>query len=165
LKNIVFFTLTFVFIACHNDEDSRHVLQAQIDSLEKQLADAYKPGLGEFMNSIQTHHSKLWFAGQNQNWKLADFEINEMKESLSGIRRYCNDRYETKEIRMIDPSIDSISDAIQRKNSAQFKSSYILLTSDCNHCHQTTQHEFNIIKIPENSPFYNQDFKVNKSKS
>ena len=35
------------------------------------------PGFEEFMSNIQAHHAKLWFAGQNHNWKLADFEIHE----------------------------------------------------------------------------------------
>ena len=32
------------------------------------------------MGGIQTHHAKLWFAGLNNNWKLAEYEIDEIKE-------------------------------------------------------------------------------------
>jgi hypothetical protein len=113
------------------------------------------------MSEIQVHHAKLWFAAQNQNWPLANFEMNEIKEALSGIKKYCTDRPETKDIVMIDAPMDSISHAIEQKNNLQFKNSYILLTNKCNSCHQTTNHEFNVITIPKNVPFSNQDFKAN----
>lgn len=62
--------------ACNQQTDNTQVLQNRIDSLEQKLANTYKPGFGEFMSGIQAHHSKLWFAGQNENWKLADFEVH-----------------------------------------------------------------------------------------
>ncbi len=55
--------------------------QSQIDSLRQKL-EQIKPGLGEIMAVIQTHHAKLWFAGINENWKLADFEVKEIKEMV-----------------------------------------------------------------------------------
>ncbi len=44
----------------------------------------YVPGLGDLMNaSLQTHHSKLWFAGHADNWALAAYEVKEMRETTS----------------------------------------------------------------------------------
>jgi len=155
--------VSFIFLLALVDCSQPKGNQAEtsrIDSLEKRLAEVYKPGLGEFMSEIQVHHAKLWFAGQNQNWKLADFEVNEIKEALSGIKTYCSDRAETKEIGMMDQPMDSMNNAIQRKDFLNFKRSYILLTTTCNNCHRATSHEFNVIKIPNAPPFSNQDFKV-----
>ena len=45
----------------------------------KDMKEKYRPGLGEIMSGIQTHHAKLWFAGINENWKLADYEVKELK--------------------------------------------------------------------------------------
>jgi hypothetical protein len=137
-------------------------MQATIDSLQKQLAETYKPGFGEFMSGIQTHHAKLWFAGQNQNWLLADFEVHEIKESLDAIQKYCSERPEMKAIGMINPSIDSVNNAIQQKNFQLFKSSFILLTNTCNNCHKATDHGFNVVTVPTNLPVVNQDFKLRK---
>ncbi|MEP7317946.1 MAG: hypothetical protein ABI921_04380 [Panacibacter sp.] len=160
MKYITFVLLTIGLFACNNQIDNNKFMQTQIDSLQNKLNSTYKPGFGEFMSSIQIHHNKLWFAGQNQNWKLADFEINEIKESLADIKEYCGDRPETKSIGMIDLAMDSMSIAIQQKSAVQFKSSYSLLTNTCNSCHQAISHEFNVIKIPDNPPFSNQEFKV-----
>jgi len=154
-----FILLTALF-ACNQPAGNNQLLQNRIDSLEKKLAGTYKPGFGEFMSGIQVHHAKLWFAGQNQNWPLAGFEVNEIKELLDGIKKYCANRPETVSIGMIDPPMDSISHAIQLKDPVRFKNTYILLTNTCNNCHKATMHEFNSIKIPDSPPFSNQDFKL-----
>ncbi|MDE3235388.1 MAG: hypothetical protein KGO81_05480 [Bacteroidota bacterium] len=120
----------------------------------------YAPGFGEFMSSIQVHHEKLWFAGINNNWQLADFEINEIKEALRGIEDYCTDRPERKSLTMIYPAIDSISSAIQQKNLGSFKSNFTILTQTCNTCHKATDHGFNVIQIPTTPPFSNQSFNL-----
>jgi hypothetical protein len=63
---------------------------------------------------------------------------------------------------MITPAIDSVDMAVQQKNSSLFKSSFILITNTCNHCHRTVNHGFNVVKIPETPPFSNQEFKTSK---
>lgn len=150
--------------ACNQQTDNTQNLQTQIDSLQSKLDNSYKPGFGEFMSSIQIHHNKLWFAGQNQNWKLADFEINEIKESLDDIKKYCTDRTETNSIGMIEQPLQNVSNAVQQRNSTAFKNSYTILTATCNSCHQATQHEFNVITIPNTPPFSNQSFKLKNEK-
>lgn len=87
MRPILLIILTLGLFACNTQTDNAKVLQHRIDRLERQLADTYKPGFGEFMSSIQAHHSKLWFAGQNENWKLADFEVHEIMESIADIQK------------------------------------------------------------------------------
>ena len=86
----------------------------------------YAPGLGEIMGGIQTHHAKLWFAGINDNWKLAQYEIDEIKERFEQARDIEADRPEVKMIPMMYPAIDSINEAIKQKNLASFKSGFQL---------------------------------------
>jgi hypothetical protein len=132
-------------------------LENRIDSLEK---NSYKPGFGEFMTNIQIHHAKLWFAGINENWNLADFEIGEIKESLEAITKYETDRKESRLISMIYPVVDSINNSIQSKNLALFKKNYLVLTNTCNNCHKSVNFNFNVVKVPDNPPFTNQKFKA-----
>ena len=164
MKQTAIVLLTLGSFACNEHADNTQVLQSRIDSLETKLADTYKPGFGEFMTGIQAHHSKLWFAGQNENWKLADFEVHEIIEAIEDIQKYQTKRNESKLIGMINAPLDSVTHAIDQKNSAMFKNSYILLTNTCNNCHRETEFEFNIVKIPSNQPFSNQEFKVNEIK-
>jgi len=143
---------------CGSVSQDNAVLQARVDSLQKKLDEAYKPGLGEFMSGIQVHHAKLWYAGTSGNWKLADFEVGEIKEALDDIPKYCADRPEVSSLPMIRPPLDSIGAAVGAGNEAAFRSAFILLTNTCNNCHRAAKHEFNVIKIPDTPPFTNQVF-------
>lgn len=161
MKQTFLILLTLALVSCHAPVDSAAVLQNRIDSLESKLADIYTPGFGDFMSTVQVHHAKLWFAGQEANWELAEFEIHEIKETLDAIQKYQTARGESQKVAMLYPALDSIDIAIQQKNSSLFKSSYALLTNTCNNCHRATDFAFNVVKIPETPPFSNQDFKIN----
>lgn len=149
-------------ISCTSCKSNNHeTVSAGInsDSLH-QLFQKYAPGLGEIMGGIQTHHAKLWYAGINDNWKLAQYESDELKERFVQATQVETERPEVKMIPMMYPAIDSINDAIGRKNLDQFKSGFKLFTASCNSCHRANNFEFNIITIPTAPPVSNQDFKV-----
>ncbi len=162
MKPIIFLSVITIILlgSCGQQNSDTKKMQQQIDSLQHKLENTFRPGLGEFMSGIQVHHAKLWFAGQAQNWKLAEFEVNEISEALAGIKQYNTGRPEVKSITLIEPAIDSISNAIKQESQVLFNSSYVLLTNTCNNCHRATKHEFNVVKIPDAPPFSNQDFKV-----
>ncbi len=159
MKYTIGVILLSVLSACSRQDNQTQQLQAQIDSLQQKLDNSYRPGFGELMSSVQVHHNKLWFAGINGNWKLADFEINEINESLNDIKAYCTDRPETRSVGMIDESLQLVSNAIRQTNSGAFRDSYTMLTNACNKCHQATQHGFNLVTVPTTPPFSNQSFK------
>jgi hypothetical protein len=159
MRNYVF--LLFLALgACSQQTATIQNMQNQIDSLQTHIGQTYRPGFGDFMLGVQIHHNKLWYAGINQNWPLAQFEIDEIKEAIGDIKAYNADRPEVVSLPMIDPALDSISNSVKNKDLASFKSSFTLLTNTCNNCHHATKHEFNVIKIPDNPPFTNQEFKV-----
>jgi hypothetical protein len=157
ILSLLFFTL--IIVSCSQQGDDTKQLQARIDSLQQKLNNTYRPGLGEFMLGIQEHHAKLWFAGINKNWALADFEVHEIGEAVDDIRQYCMDRPEIKSIGTIDPGITAINNAIKQKDADQFKKGFVELTSNCNTCHKNNQHGFNVIIIPNGFPVENQNFK------
>jgi len=159
----IFFLAMFVLllVACHHHRNQKGGLKNQIDSLSKRVDSVYTPGLGEFMTSIQLHHAKLWFAGKNENWELANFEMGEIREELDNIQRYNQDRPETKSLSMINTPMDSLQNSIKGKNLPDFKKHFLFLTNTCNNCHQITKHGFNVIRIPDIPPVTNQVFEKN----
>ena len=164
MKKTILILLTIGLFACNQQTDNIQVLQNRIDSLESKINNAYKPGFGDLMGTIQVHHNKLWFAGQSQNWKLADFEIHEIMEAIEDIKVYQKDRKETESIDVLQPGFKIINNAIEQKDPVLFKEGYTLLTNSCNSCHQETDYGFNIVKIPDNPPFSNQQFELQKEK-
>ena len=154
-----FIPFTAIFITCACSSSSESNLQSRIDSLEKKLATTYKPGFGEFMSSIQVHHAKLWFAGKEQNWELAKFELDEIIETKDAIEQFQMNREESKKIDMLKPALTAVYQAILRSDTAIFRSSYLTLTAACNDCHKAVGFGFNIVKVPDSPPFSNQAFK------
>jgi hypothetical protein len=163
MRNAYSILFCILIASCSEQKtNTTQLLQNRIDSLQIKLADSYKPGFGDFMIGIQIHHSKLWFAGKNRNWELADFEAKEILETVDDLAKYQKERKEMMMMGMLTRAIDSVRVAIGQKNTIKFNSSFSYLTKTCNVCHSASKFEFNVIKIPETSPFTNQEFQLNK---
>lgn len=147
--------ISILMSGCNSSGQKEQDLQSQIDNLKETM---YKPGLGDFMGSIQHHHNKLWFAGLNENWELASFEIHELEELFEDIMEIYPDRKETQVLSMIEPPLETVEAAIEEQNTEKFKAEFTILTNTCNSCHVTTGFDFIKIKIPDLPAFSNQDF-------
>jgi hypothetical protein len=62
-------------------QDSVKRLQAELATAKEMI-----PGLGEYMTTIQLHAGKLWFAAKAANWKLAEYELDELKETMEAAK-------------------------------------------------------------------------------
>ncbi|HCY76723.1 MAG TPA: hypothetical protein DHV28_12455 [Ignavibacteriales bacterium] len=150
------FISLLLFVSCN---DSSNVKE-KVNNPEAMALDTYKPGFGEFMTNVQIHHAKLWFAGKYQNWALADFELNEISETIDAIKKYQQERPETKVLSILNPAMDSVRVSIRQQDQKLFVKSFTDLTNTCNACHQSVKFGFNVVKIPDTPPFSNQDFSV-----
>jgi len=158
--SILFFAFSVpmsIMLSCNQSSDDD--LSTQINSLKNQVKDAYIPGTGEIMNGIiQPHHYKLWLAGQQQNWTLAEYERHLLLGGFKRIEKYHKGTPEAAAVSMIYPELTAIEIAIGQKDAAAFKNHFVLLTNACNTCHQATKYEFNVITVPTTSAFGNQKF-------
>ncbi len=123
----------------------------------------YTPGLGEFMTQLSYRHGKLWFAGQAQNWELAAYELDEIKEGLSDISQYHPNHHEVKGIpgqieRHMTAPIEQTAQAITAKNAEAFAAGFDGVTAGCNACHQANGFGFNVIVTPQANNYPNQQF-------
>ncbi|ADR33085.1 hypothetical protein Sulku_0418 [Sulfuricurvum kujiense DSM 16994] len=136
------------------------ILIAQLHANEPQ---SYTPGLGDMMGAVQIRHAKLWFAGQNQNWKLATYELDEIKEGLEDAAVY-HPIFKGKPIAKmmkisIAPALDQVEESIKQKNSSQFIKAFETLSNACTSCHKNSGYGFIVIERPSTPPFSNQRFK------
>ena len=60
---------------------------AATSSAISEPAKPYEPGLIEFMAHVQSHHAKIWLAGNARNWELAEYQADELKELLEEIAK------------------------------------------------------------------------------
>ncbi len=158
-----------LFLVSCGDKAGVEKLKADVDLLKTQndsltsLLQAVKPGLGDLMLSVQIHHNKLWFAGKEGNWPLAQFEHDEIMELYQQAQRIETDRKEVKLIpAMIYKQLEDVQSAITKKDEKEFESKFFDLTQACNDCHKNVNYPFNRIKVPDQPPFSNQDFTPNK---
>ena len=116
------------------------------------------------MLMLQVLHNKLWFAGREENWPLAQFEHDEILELITQAENVNTDRPEVKLFKvMIYAQLDSIQKAIKHKDVHEFSEKFNALTNSCNNCHKNTHFEFNRIQTPERPPYSNQDFSTDNN--
>ena len=125
-------------------------------------------GLGEIMLAVQMRHAKLWFAGTNQNWDLAKYELNELKESFDDVVEFhpthkgVPQPLTTLVPTIMTPALDRVGKTIDAKDAKEFASAYDGLVASCNACHEAATYGFTVIKRPDVPPFSNQDFTPKK---
>jgi hypothetical protein len=133
--------------------------QAEIAALKKELAElkksAYHPELGEQMLGIQIRHARLWYAGQAQNWTLAAFELQELKEAFDAVVEQNPEHAIFQPQRLADilpaltkQSIVTLRDAIDHGNKAEFEHAYDGLSAACTGCHHIAGNDFLVIQRP-----------------
>jgi Spy/CpxP family protein refolding chaperone len=122
----------------------------------------YTPGLGEFMTVTQVRHAKLWLAGNANNWDLADYEIDELKEGLEDAAKYVPTYKDMEVGKMIESiimkPISDVESAIKARDRAKFAAAFDKLSESCNSCHQAANRAFIVIQRPASSAFPNQNF-------
>ena len=124
----------------------------------------FKPAMDDLMTMlIQPRHVKLYYAGQQKNWTLAAFELNELGAALrrigQTIPKYRNISVDPTVASIFAPKIQAMNAAIKAANPQQFNAAYADLTDACNTCHQGLEHPFLVVKVPDGRDFPDQDFR------
>jgi hypothetical protein len=127
----------------------------------------FKPAFDDLMTMlVQPRHTKLWLAGQQKNWTLAAFQLNELRGALvrigQTIPKYRTFSVEATVGSIFQPKIMAMNAAIASQNPAQFNTAFAELTTACNVCHEGMEHPFLVIKVPDASAaaaYPNQDFR------
>ena len=138
-------------------QDSTKRMQAEL-AIAKELA----PGLGEFMTTIQLHTGKLWFSAKAANWDLAEYELDELKETMEAAKSLNVEKNGVKISNVLDSVLQTqvakLSESIKRKSSSEFEKSYDETLSACNGCHTESGHKFIRIVRPTLPPVTNQQW-------
>lgn len=132
---------------------------AEIAALKKEIAElkksAYHPELGEQMLILQIRHARLWFAGEAQNWTLAAFELQEIKEAFEAVVEQNPEHaiFQPQRLADILPAmtkapVAALRDAIDHGSKAAFEEAYDGLSTACTGCHRTAGNDFLVIQRP-----------------
>lgn len=131
----------------------------EIAALKREIAElkksAYHPELGEQMLAIQIRHARLWFAGQAQNWTLAAFELQEIKEAFDAVVEQNPEHaiFQPQRLADILPAmtkapVAALRDAIDHGSKKEFEQAYDGLSAACTACHRAAGNDFLVIQRP-----------------
>ena len=124
----------------------------------------FKPAMDDLMTMlIQPRHLKLYYAGEAKNWKLAEFQLRELRQALARIGRtipaYRKIGVDDAVASIFTEKAVALEGAIKAADPAKFKAAYAEMTTACNACHAGMEHEFLVIKVPEANVYPNQEFR------
>ena len=142
-------------------------LAALQDSLKRTQADLASakelaPGLGEYMTTIQLHAGKLWFAAKAANWQLAQYELDELKETMEAAKALNAEKNGVKISNVLDSVLQTqvaeLDKSIKSKKQTDFQKSYDETLGACNGCHTEAGYKFIHIIRPSAPPVTNQQW-------
>lgn len=116
------------------------------------------------MTLTQMRHIKLWFAGDAENWSLADYELDELEEGFADAARFHpTHKGATRPLTELlpeftDPPLQKLRAAVAHRDASSFAAAYDSLTDACNGCHRATGFSFNVVSRPTTNPYSNQRF-------
>jgi hypothetical protein len=133
-------------------------LRAEIASLklaQASPATAVPPELGQQMLELQIRHARLWQAGQARNWLLTQFQLAELRESLSGVVEQNGDHAALQPKRLAEvlpaftnPALKQLQSAVDAQDEQKFEAAYDELSKACTSCHEASDHGFLVIQRP-----------------
>jgi hypothetical protein len=144
-------------------------------SLEQQVADlkarndqlrSLIPSQSHAMMDVAYHFTNLWFAGQHQNWPLAQFYFNESRSHIAWAVRLVPVRKTSGGELLLQEMFDAfdktlladLKKQIADKNGKQFKVAYRAALNGCNACHTAAEKPYLHIVVPDKPEVHIVDF-------
>jgi hypothetical protein len=127
-------------------------LAAEIEAIKGKL-----PDQAHAMQDVGYHFSNLWFAGQQQNWELANFYWSETRSHLRWAARIIPVRKDNagKDVDVQDlltgfenGPLKNLQDAIAAKDKSLFEQRYRSALETCYSCHKTADKPFIRPQVP-----------------
>lgn len=141
-------------------------MAAEIDAIKSKLTDQ-----SHVMQDVSYHFSNLWFAGQHENWDLANFYWSETRSHLRWAVRIIPKRKDNagQDVDLVailqafeNGPLQRLQAAITAKDKAAFEQNYRTSMETCYACHKAADKPFLRLQIPERpeTPLINFDPKA-----
>jgi len=115
------------------------------------------PSQSHAMMDVAYHFTNLWFAGQHQNWPLAQFYFNESRSHIAWAVRLVPVRKTSGGELHLQEMFDAfdktlladVKKQIVEKNGKQFKVAYRAALDGCNACHTAAEKPYLHVVVPD----------------
>jgi hypothetical protein len=128
-------------------------LRAEVEALKRMM-----PDQAHAMSDVDYQFANLWFAGQNANWSLAEFYLNETRSHLNWavrlrpVRKLSTgaDLDVASMLRGIEnSSLADLKISIARHDTKLFEAGYRQAITECYGCHKAAEKPYLRPQIPE----------------
>jgi hypothetical protein len=120
-------------------------LQEMAENIESQFG-----GFDQTMIETAYRYKELHWAGVDENWDYARYQLEEMEETLErGFVRRPERKASAKHF--LETAIPNLFKAIDGGSKEAFMQEFMVLTASCNTCHAMEEVPFMMVKIPESS--------------
>jgi hypothetical protein len=125
---------------------------AELESIKSRL-----PDQAHAMQDVGYHFTNAWFAGDKENWELANFYVGETKSHLRWAVRIIPKRKDKAgqeiDLASILQSLENgplaqLEGAITSKNKGRFVEAYKFTLETCYACHKTSDKSYLRLQIP-----------------
>lgn len=150
MKKIVMLTVIFSLFAC-NQQRAKGTEQGewikgtqaeQIRTIEKQFR-----GFDYAMLETGYRYQELFWAGQDQNWEYAEYQIDKIETAIkNGLER--RPKRAASANHFLTVILPEMKKSIQSKDSVIFNKEFENVTINCNRCHVMEKVPFFTIKTP-----------------
>jgi hypothetical protein len=126
---------------------------AELSAIKGKLTDQ-----SHVMQDVSYHFGNLWFAGQNQNWDLAKFYLDETQSHLEWAVRVIPKRKDSagREVDLVaileafkNGPLKELHAAVSGHDVSAFEKSYRASLENCYTCHKAADKPFLRLQIPE----------------
>lgn len=150
MKQPFIILITFGLYACNQKTDKESIQgdwikgtkKEQINTIEKQFR-----GFDNAMIETGYRYQELYWAGQDQNWEYADYQIDKIKIAIeNGLERRPK-RAKSAE-HFLTYVLPEMKKSIESKDTVVFNKGFQALTINCNSCHAMEKVSFFTVQTP-----------------
>ncbi len=139
-----------VISACQQQTEQRYetrwageTMEEILDNIEDQIG-----GFDQTMMETNYRYNELYWAGQDENWGYAGYQLDEMLGSLKKgfVRR---PEREASAAQFVNTSVPRLMEAIEAEDREAFLELFNRMAATCNTCHEMEEVPFIQVIIPE----------------
>jgi len=150
MKQIFILILTLGLFACNQHSEKETAQGVWIKGTEKEKIKTIEKQFRGFDNAmVETgyRYQELFWAGQDQNWEYADYQLEKIKIAIeNGLERRPK-RAKSAE-HFLTYVLPEMQKSLQSKDTLIFNKNFQTMTINCNSCHAMEKVPFFKVQIP-----------------
>jgi hypothetical protein len=151
LSGILFLFALMLLFAC----DGKEKMQAEgqwirgTETEKLHVIEKHFRGFDLAMVETGYRYQELYWAGQDENWEYANYQLEKIKIAISnGLER--RPKRSNSARNFLESVLPEMETAILQKEKTIFNSKFEMLTMNCNACHAMENVPFFTVKVPLN---------------